>query len=471
MQQVRATYVDGRWAEGSGPDLEVGSAADGSVLASFRGADASDVDRACAAADAAWPVWAATSVAERVDLLRRTADLVGKRAEELGSVAAQEVGTPARVASTVHGHLVAAAVRDVAATLESFVFEERVGSSLVVREPIGVAAAVTAWNYPLYQLATKLVPALAAGCTAVLKPSEVAPLTTVAFFELLAEAGLPAGVANLVVGTGPEAGEALVTDPRVGIVSFTGSTRTGARIAELAAPGITRVTLELGGKSASVVLDDADLAQAVAGSLRGCLVNNGQTCAALTRLVVPRSRLGEVEELLADNVARLVTGDPRDEATDVGPVASALQRERVLDHVRGALAEGAVIVAGGLDPVEGVPAGGHYVRPTVLRVGPHLRIAREEVFGPVLCVIPVDSEEEALAVANGTDYGLSGAVWSADQDRALAFARRMRTGQVAVNGGAFNISAPFGGYRRSGYGREGGRFGLEEYFETKAVQL
>ncbi|WP_244928594.1 aldehyde dehydrogenase family protein [Nocardioides sp. W7] len=471
MQHVRATYIDGRWGEGSGPELEVGSAADGSVLARFRGAGADDVERACAAADAAWPAWAATSVADRVDLLRRTADLVAKRADELGSVAAQEVGTPVRLASTVHGHLVAATVRDVATTLEAYAFEERIGNSLILREPIGVAAAITAWNYPLYQLATKLVPALAAGCTVVLKPSEVAPLTTIAFFEVLAEAGLPAGVANLVVGTGAEAGEALVTDPRVGIVSFTGSTQTGARIAELAAPGITRVTLELGGKSASVVLDDADLAQAVPASLRGCLMNNGQTCAALTRLIVPRSRLTEVEQLLAEAVAQLVTGDPRDDATDVGPVASAVQRERVLGHVRGALAEGAVLIAGGPDPVAEAPAGGHYVRPTVLRVEPHLRIAREEVFGPVLCVIPVDSEEEAVAVANGTDYGLSGAVWSGDPDRALAVARRLRTGQVAVNGGPFNISAPFGGYQRSGYGREGGRFGLEEYFEIKAVQL
>ncbi|MQW78032.1 aldehyde dehydrogenase family protein [Nocardioides sp. dk4132] len=471
MQQVRATYVDGAWAEGGGAELEVGNAADGSVLARFRGAGAPDVDRACAAADAAWPGWAATSVADRAEVLRTTADLVTKRAEELGSVAALEVGTPARMASTVHGHLVAATIRDVASTLESFAFEERVGTSLVLKEPIGVAGAITAWNYPLYQLATKLVPALAAGCTAVLKPSEVAPLTSIAFFEMLAEAGVPAGVANLVVGTGPEAGEALVTDPRVGIVSFTGSTRTGARIAELAAPGITRVTLELGGKSASVVLDDADLEQAVAASLRGCLLNNGQTCAALTRLIVPRARLAEVEQLLLAGVEALVTGDPRDPSTDVGPVASATQHERVLTHLRGALAEGAVLVAGGPEPVPGAPRGGHYVRPTVLRVEPHLRIAREEVFGPVLCVIAVDSEDEAVAVANDTDYGLSGAVWAGDPDRALAVARRMRTGQVAVNGGAFNISAPFGGYKRSGYGREGGRFGLEEYFETKAVQL
>ena len=471
MHQVQATYVDGTWAEGGGAELEVGSAADGSVLARFRGADARDVDRACAAADTAWGPWTATSVGERADLLRTTADLVAKRADELGAVASLEVGTPARMASTVHGHLVAATIRDVATTLESYAFEERVGTSLVLKEPIGVAAAITAWNYPLYQLATKLVPALAAGCTAVLKPSEIAPLTTVAFFEALAEAGLPAGVANLVVGTGAEAGEALVTDPRVGIVSFTGSTRTGARIAELAAPGITRTTLELGGKSASVVLDDADLGQAVSASLRGCLINNGQTCAALTRLVVPRSRLAEVEQLLVDAVAQLVTGDPRDEATDVGPVASAAQRERVLGHIEDALAQGAVLVAGGPGPVDGAPAGGHYVRPTVLRVQPHLRIAREEVFGPVLCVVAVDSEEEAVAVANDTDYGLSGAVWSGDPDRALAVARRLRTGQVAVNGGAFNISAPFGGYKRSGYGREGGRFGLEEYFETKAVQL
>ncbi len=472
MRTVQATYVDGTWAPGTGTtEIEVGSAADGAVLARFQGAGGEDVARACAAAATAWPEWAATPVTDRADLLRTAAQLVEKRADELGATAAQEVGTPIRMAPIVHGHMVAATMRDVADKVESHTFEERVGSSLVLREPVGVAAAITAWNYPLYQLATKLVPALAVGCTVVLKPSEIAPLTTIGFFEALAEAGLPGGVANLVVGTGAEAGEPLVTDPRVGAVSFTGSTRTGVRIAELAAAGVTRVTLELGGKSASVLLDDADLATAVPATLHGCLLNNGQTCAALTRLIVPRARLAEVEEILAAAVGQLRVGDPRDPDTAVGPVASAAQHLRVLQHLRGALDDGATVISGGLDAPEGVPAGGYYVRPTVLRVDPSMRIAREEVFGPVLCVIAVDSEDEAVAVANDTDYGLSGAVWSADPDRALAVARRLRTGQVAVNGGAFNISAPFGGYKRSGYGREGGRFGLDEYLETKAVQL
>ncbi|WP_235737606.1 aldehyde dehydrogenase family protein [Nocardioides alcanivorans] len=472
MDDVRGCLIDGRWQQGtSGTDVVLTSAADGTEMTRFSGAGRADAERAVAAARAAWPAWASLSVGERGAILLRTADLLEKRAAEIAQCCALEIGSPLMVAAGIHAHLPAAAIRDVVAQAEQFRLEEEVGNSLVIHEPAGVAVAITAWNYPLYQFATKVAPALAAGCTVVAKPSELAPLSTIIFFEALVEAGLPTGVANLVIGTGPDVGEPLVTHPDVDVVSFTGSTKVGQRIGELAAPGVKRVALELGGKSANVILDDADLAVAVPESVRGWLVNNSQTCAALTRLVVPRTKLAEIEEALVDVLAASQLGHPLAEGTTVGPVISAAQRDRVVGYIESGLAEGARLLAGGPERPAELPDRGNYVSPTVFTdVTPDMRIAQEEIFGPVLCVIPVDSEDEAVAVANGTPYGLSGAVWAGTEERAMSVARRLRTGQVAINGGGFNLQAPFGGYKLSGVGREGGRFGLAEYFETKAIQ-
>jgi aldehyde dehydrogenase (NAD+)/betaine-aldehyde dehydrogenase len=352
-----------------------------------------------------------------------------------------------------------------------FTWEQTVGNSLIVREPIGVVGAITPWNYPLHQIAAKVAPALAAGCTVVLKPSEVAPLNAFVLAEIFEEVGVPAGVFNLVTGFGPVVGEALAAHPDVDMVSFTGSTRAGRRVSEVAAATVKRVALELGGKSANVILDDADLATAVPDGVGKCYFNSGQTCSALTRMLVPRHRLDEVEELARTTAESFSAGDPFDGETRLGPLVSAAQRDRVRNYIDKGVGEGATLLTGGLEAPEGADRG-FFVRPTVFTsVTRDMTIAREEIFGPVLVIIPYDSEDEAVEIANDTDYGLAGGVWSGDPERAKAVARRLRTGQVEVNGGGFNPMAPFGGYKQSGNGREFGAFGLEEYLEVKAMQL
>ncbi|MBP7565692.1 MAG: aldehyde dehydrogenase family protein, partial [Burkholderiaceae bacterium] len=351
----------------------------------------------------------------------------------------------------------------------SFEWQERVGHSLVLREPVGVVGCITPWNFPLNQIALKVAPALAAGCTVVLKPSEIAPVNALILAEVIHEAGLPPGVFNLVNGSGLDVGEVLATHPEVDMVSFTGSTRAGRRVSELASQTIKRVALELGGKSASVVLPDADLEAAIKGSVSACLLNSGQTCSAHTRLLVPEDRLTEAKDLLRAAVARLPIGPSLEEGSKLGPLVSAAQRDRVLALVRQGLAEGAELIAGGPDAA--VPARGYFVQPTVLRVKPGDTLAREEIFGPVLVVLTYRDEDDAARIANDTPYGLGGGVWSRDEDHAIAFARRMRTGQVDINGAPFNGQAPFGGYKQSGNGRENGRYGLEEFLEYKSLQL
>ena len=327
------------------------------------------------------------------------------------------------------------------------------------------------WNYPLHQIAAKVAPALAAGCTVVLKPSEVAPLNAFVLAEIFAQVGLPAGVFNLVTGFGPVVGEAIAAHPDVDMVSFTGSTRAGRRVSEVASATVKRVALELGGKSANVILDDADLAQAVPDGVRKCYINSGQTCSALTRMLVPRDRLAEVEELATVAAESFTPGDPFDAGTRLGPLVSAVQRDRVRNYIDKGIGEGARLLTGGVEAPDGLGTG-FFVRPTVFSsVTPEMTIARDEIFGPVLAIIPYDSEDEAVEIANDTQYGLAGGVWSADPERAKAVARRLRTGQVEVNGGGFNPMAPFGGYKQSGNGREFGSFGLEEFLEVKSLQL
>jgi aldehyde dehydrogenase (NAD+)/betaine-aldehyde dehydrogenase len=352
-----------------------------------------------------------------------------------------------------------------------FTWEQKVGNSLVVREPIGVVGAITPWNYPLHQIAAKVAPALAAGCTVVLKPSEVAPLNAFVLADIFEAVGLPAGVFNLVSGVGPVVGEAIAAHPDVDMVSFTGSTRAGRRVSEVASATVKRVALELGGKSANVLLDDADFAKAVPDGLNKCYINSGQTCSALTRMLVPRERLSEVEALATAAAESFTAGDPFVQGTRLGPLVSAAQRDRVRNYIDKGIGEGAALLTGGTDAPEGLDKG-FFVKPTVFSsVTRDMTIARDEIFGPVLVIIPYDSEEEAVEIANDTDYGLAGGVWSGDADRAKAVARQLRTGQVEVNGGGFNPLAPFGGYKQSGNGREFGAFGLDEYLETKALLL
>jgi aldehyde dehydrogenase (NAD+) len=374
------------------------------------------------------------------------------------SVAVQ-VGNPVRV------------LRSYAEILTTYAFEEQIGNSLVVKEPIGVVGAITPWNYPLHQVVAKVAAALAAGCTVVLKPSEVAPLSAFALAEVFSSVGLPAGVFNLVTGGGPVVGEAIAVHPDVDMVSFTGSTLAGKKVMAAAAGTVKKVSLELGGKSAFVILDDADLGKAVKVGLANCFINAGQTCTAWTRMLVPADKYDEVLTLVKDGAAKYPVGSPTDEGTRIGPLANANQYKRVVDYINAAVADGASVVTGGVERPAGLDVG-YYVQPTVLAdVKPGSRIEQEEVFGPVLAVIPYGDEDEAVEIANDTPYGLSGGVFSGDQERALRVARRLRTGMVDVNGGRFNPLAPFGGYKQSGNGRELGEYGLEEFLEVKSLQL
>jgi acyl-CoA reductase-like NAD-dependent aldehyde dehydrogenase len=355
--------------------------------------------------------------------------------------------------------------------MEEVRWEEEIGNSRVLREPVGVLGAITPWNYPLNQIAAKVAPALAAGCTVVLKPSEVVPLNAFILAEVIEAAGLPAGVFNLVTGTGPVVGEAIAAHPGVDMVSFTGSTRAGRRVSELASATVKPVAMELGGKSPNVILDDADLSRAVPDGVGKCYLNSGQTCSALTRMLVPREKLAEAEQIAAQAAESFTPGDPFEDSTRLGPLVSELQRERVRGYIEKGEAEGAKLVTGGAAAPEGLDRG-YFVRPTVFsEVTPEMTIAQEEIFGPVLAIQPYDGEDEAVRIANDTVYGLAGGVWSADQDRAIGVAKKLRTGQIEINGGAFNPLAPFGGYKQSGHGRENGRYAIEELLQVKSLQL
>jgi betaine-aldehyde dehydrogenase len=408
-------------------------------------------------------------VEERCVYLDKIVAGLKARTEEMGTAIAREVGMPIKMAKMIQVGGPIFNWGNAAKAARAFHWQEQVGNSLVVREPIGVVGCITPWNFPLNQITLKVAPALAAGCTVVLKPSEIAPVNAMILADIIHAAGLPAGVFNLVNGLGPVVGEVLASHPEVDMVSFTGSTRAGKRVAELAAASVKRVTLELGGKSASVILPDADLAAAVKGTIGACLLNSGQTCSAHTRMLVPAKRYDEVKALVQATIAKFTLGASMDENSRLGPLVSASQRERVLGFIRQGLEEGAELVAGGPDK----PAfdKGYFVHPTVLRVKPNDTLAREEIFGPVLVILTYEDEEEAIRIANDTIYGLGGGVWSVDLDHAVAVARQIRTGQVDINGGPFNGNAPFGGYKQSGNGRENGRYGLEEFLEFKAMQF
>ena len=472
MREMTRFYVGGEWVEPLGSDtLEVIEAATEEPLGHCRVGIPGDVDRAVAAARRAFEPWAATPGAERAAFLAKVSRGIRERRQEIAEAVTREVGTPISMSLAVQADLASAGTASYARLAGELPFEEEVGHSLVVREPIGVVGAITPWNFPLVQAMVKVSAALAAGCTVVLKPSEVAPSSAFILAEIAEEAGLPAGVLNVVAGTGPVAGEALAAHPDVDMVSITGSTRAGRRVAELAAANVKRVTQELGGKSANVLLDDADLDRAVAVGVQTCFLNAGQTCSAWTRMLVPEHLHDEVAERAGAIAESFAPGDPMAPETRLGPLASEAQRERVRGYVRTALEQGTRLVTGGPEAPEGLPRG-YYFKPTVFAgVDNASPLGREEVFGPVLALIPFRDDDDAVRLANDSPYGLAGAVWSAGQDRAVAVARRLRTGQVTINGAAFNLLAPFGGYKQSGNGREGGRWGLEEFLEVKALQL
>ncbi|XTZ17252.1 aldehyde dehydrogenase family protein [Micromonospora echinospora] len=463
-------YLDGHWVPATGGEtIPVRNPATEQVVATVPAGTAADVDRAVRAARAAFDGWAAAAPADRAACLDRLHATLTARVDDIARTVALELGTPLKVATRVQAGLPLTVLHGYVDLAAHPPAEQTVGNSLVVREPVGVVGAITPWNYPLHQVVAKLAPALAAGCTVVLKPSELTPLTAYLLFDAIDAAGFPPGVVNLVTGTGPVVGEAVAAHEGVDMVSFTGSTATGRRISHLAADRIAKVALELGGKSANVVLDDADLPTAVKVGVANAFLNSGQTCTAWTRMLVHRSRYDEAVDLAAQAAAGYRLGDPFDPATRLGPLVSAAQRQRVREHVEKGLADGGRLVAGGPDAP--VPDRGWFVAPTVIAdVDPDSALAQEEVFGPVLAVIPVDDDDHAVAVANNSRYGLAGAVWSGDEDRALRVARRLRTGAVDVNGAPFNPLAPFGGYKQSGLGRELGRHGLEEFYETKAIQ-
>ncbi|MCP3098400.1 aldehyde dehydrogenase family protein [Myxococcus sp. K15C18031901] len=472
MQVFDKLFIGGEWVapRGSG-HIDVYSASTEEVMGRIPEGTREDVDRAVGAARAAFDAWAALPVVARVEVLNRVQEGLMARQEELAWTITGEVGMPLGLSKAIQVGVPIAVTGSYVKLLQEHSSEEQVGNSLVVREPVGVVGCITPWNYPLHQIVAKVAPALAAGCTLVLKPSEVAPLNAFLFADILHAAGVPAGVFNLVSGTGQGVGEALASHPEVDMVSFTGSTRAGRRVSELAAATVKRVALELGGKSASIILDDANLKDAVKRSVGNCFLNSGQTCTAHTRLLVPRAQHEEAARIAAETAATFTVGDPFKNEAKLGPVISHTQRARVRQYIELGLREGARLVAGGPEQPEGLPRG-YYVKPTVFAdVTPEMTLAQEEVFGPVLAILPYADEDDAVRIANGTIYGLAGGVWSEDVERAKRVARRLRTGQVDVNGGRFNPLAPFGGYRQSGNGRELGRYGLEEFQELKAIQL
>ena len=464
-------YINGEWVKATSPEtLEVTTSGTGELYATIPAGTVEEANLAVEAAAAAFTAWANTSPKERGEFLTRISEKLAERSDELALTIANEVGMPLMLSKGIQVGLPTLAFSDQAQRASEFVWEEEVGNSTFVREPVGVVAAITPWNYPLHQIANKVAAALAAGCTVVLKPSEVAPVNAFILADIINEVGLPKGVFNLVSGLGPVVGEAIVAHPKTDMVSFTGSTRAGKRVMQIAAEMVKRVSLELGGKSANIILEGADLATAVGDGVFKAYLNSGQTCSALTRMLVPRAHLSEVEELAVAAAAGLQPADPITGESLLGPLVSAVQQQRVRDYINKGIDEGARIICGGVTPPEGLEQG-FYVTPTIFSdVRNDMTIAQEEIFGPVLSIIPYDSEDEAVAIANDSLYGLAGGVWAGTDEKAFEVARKIRTGQVEINGGSWNVVAPFGGYKQSGIGRELGKYGFEEFLEVKAVQ-
>jgi acyl-CoA reductase-like NAD-dependent aldehyde dehydrogenase len=464
-------YYDGDWQKpATNDEIDVVSSATEEPIGRVPRGSAADVDRAVKAARRAFEThWSRTSPEERAHWLEKLSTAMKSRVPQTAEAIAHEVGTAIGFATRVQAEFPVSMIALNGKFLLEHALEQEIGNSLIVKEPIGVVGCVTPWNYPLHQVVAKVGPALAAGCTVVLKPAELAPLSALMLADAAHEIDLPAGVLNVVCGAGRVVGEAIVGHPDVDMVSFTGSLAAGRRVASLAGDGIKKVCLELGGKSAFVVLDDAPFDKAIPTGVNNCMQNSGQTCSAWTRMLVPRARQAEAIDLAKAQLAKLTVGDPFDAKTRLGPLASAGQRETVLGYIETGKNEGAQLVAGGGRP--GSPAKGFYVEPTIFsNVDNRMSVAQEEIFGPVLTIIPYDTEDEAIALANDSIYGLAGGVWGGTTERAMSVARRLRTGQVDINGGRFNPLAPFGGYKKSGIGRELGPLAIEEFFQLKAIQ-
>lgn len=470
LEQGDKAYIGGEWVPASSAELlPVIDPSSGEVVAQIRAGTAADVDRATAAARAAFPAFAATPVADRLALLERIHALILERAEPLARTLTLEMGATISHARAAHVPLAAAHVQAAIDVLRGYDFLTMRGTTAIVREPIGVCALITPWNWPLYQITAKVAPALAAGCCVILKPSELSPLNALMFAQIMHDAGTPAGVFNLVNGTGPEVGTALAEHPDIDMISITGSNRAGVLVAQAAAPTVKRVTQELGGKSPNVLLPDADFDRVVPLAVMSAFRNVGQSCSAPTRLIVPRDRLGDVERIARAAVAAIVVGDPAEEATTLGPIANQAQFQRVQTMIAAGIEDGATLICGGPGQPKGLERG-FFTHPTIFsNVATGMRVAQEEIFGPVLVIIPYGDVEEAVEIANDTIFGLGGHVHGTDIEQARDVARRIRTGQVHINNPTWDPHAPFGGYKRSGNGREYGAFGFEEYLEVKAI--
>ncbi|MGH9092181.1 MAG: aldehyde dehydrogenase family protein [Acidimicrobiales bacterium] len=472
LYDARAHWIDGALRPSRGRDLfEVHDPATENVFGVVAGADSEDVNDAVLAARAALPAWAEVAAEERLHLLDNLCDVIESESENFATLITKEVGAPIAIAGPAHVGIAVEILRSFADLGKQFPLQERVGNSLLLHEPVGVVSCITPWNLPLILIAQKLGAALVAGCTVVLKPSELTPFNALWLARCMNEAGYPPGVFNVVTGDGPTTGESLVQHPEVSKVSFTGSTRAGRRVAELAAATVKRVGLELGGKSANVVLDDGDLEQAIRTGVHQACFNSGQSCIAWSRILIPSGRSAEAREVAVEVVSGMKVGDPRDPGTEIGPLVSAAALARVQGYIKSGVEEGAELAFGGPERPAGLGRG-YFVHPTVFsNVRPDMTIAREEIFGPVVSLISYDGDDQAVSIANDTQYGLHGAVWSTDEDHAMAVARRIRTGMVNVNGYGFDPMAPFGGCKQSGVGRELGTEGLKEFFETKVVQI
>lgn len=470
MQHEKEFFIGGKWVRPASKETKaVINPANGQQIAEIAMGNREDAQAAIAAARKAFESYASTTVDERIELLKRVIEVYSRRENELVDAIVDEVGSPVTLAQNAQVPMGRKHLETALMTLKTFEFEERLGDTQIIYEPIGVCALITPWNWPLNQIAAKVGPALAAGCTMVLKPSEIAPLSGLIFASILEEAGVPAGVFNLINGDGRNVGSELSSHSEVDMVSFTGSTRAGIQVAQGAAPTVKRVAQELGGKSANILLDDVDITAAVQRDVAAAYSNTGQSCNALTRLLVPASKLEEAVEAAREVTETIILGDPKDATTQLGPVISVQQFEQVQALIRDGIDEGACVVTGGLGQPDGLDSG-YYVKPTVFsNVTPQMRIAREEIFGPVVAIIPYQDDEHAVQIANDSIYGLSGGVSSADPQRAAKVARQIRTGMIHINGTPLNPEAPFGGYRMSGNGREFGMHGLKEFLEVKSL--
>mgnify|MGYP006088563869 FL=1 len=470
MRDMTQFYINGEWIDPVTPNLmNVYNPATDEVCGKISMGGAADVDKAVIAANKAFASFSLTSKEERLELLQSILKILVRRNEEIAHAIMEEMGAPWDLALNAQAESGPQQFAAIIEVLKNYAFEEMVGTTCVVKEPIGTCALITPWNWPISQIALKVAPAIAAGCSMILKPSEIAPFNAMLFAEVLHEAGLPKGVFNLINGDGPSVGVALSGHPGIAMISFTGSTKAGISVAQNAAPSVKRVTQELGGKSANIILSDADFSKAVAGGTRSCFSNSGQSCNAPTRMLVPIEKLDEAAEIAGKVAQTTITGKPNDDDTIIGPVVSKTQWLKIQDLIKVGIDEGANLIAGGLGKPNPSSAG-YFVKPTVFsNVNNSMRIAREEIFGPVLSIIPYNSEEDAIAIANDTPYGLAGFVSSGNIKHAREVASKMRTGMVHINGAPLDSMAPFGGYKQSGNGREWGEYGMDEFLEIKSM--